>query len=112
MAAQTPSRRPPAVAAQRDRCHAAGLQYYVWTVPLHDVDLDVQAERTSQAALAADGLFLDVEPYVRQPNSPPFWGPLRPVGLARSFMERIRARAPDAWLSLQPDPRPARLAEI
>ncbi len=101
-----------AVAAQRDRCHAAGLQYYVWTVPLHDVDLDVQAERTSQAVLAADGLFLDVEPYVRQPNSPPFWGPLRPVGLARSFMERIRARAPDAWLCLQPDPRPARLAEI
>lgn len=100
------------VAAQRDRCHAAGLKYFTWTVPLHDVDLALQAQRTSAAALNSDGLFLDVEPYDRVDGSPPFWGPLRPVGLARSFMQRIRDRAPDAWLCLQPDPRPARLAEI
>src|SRR5262249_59933012 len=37
------------VAAQRDRCHAAGLKLYVWANPLHDVDLDLQAGRYSEA---------------------------------------------------------------
>ncbi|HEY3058845.1 MAG TPA: hypothetical protein VGL99_07735 [Chloroflexota bacterium] len=97
------------VAAQRDACHAAGLKYYVWTNPLHNVDLDVQATRTAAAALASDGIFLDVEPFA---GPPPFWGPLRPPGLADGFMRRVRELAPDVWIALQPDPRPGRLAEI
>ena len=94
------------VREQRDRCHAARLKYYVWTNPLHDVDLDRQAALTAEAALAADGLFLDTEPY------PSFWGPWRPQGAAEGFMQAIRSRAPDVWLALQPDPRAARLAEL
>jgi hypothetical protein len=97
------------VAAQRDRCHAANIKYYAWTNPLHDVDLDVQAQRTAAAARMSDGLFLDVEPYS---GRPPFWGALRPTGLADSFMRRVRDLAPDAWFALQPDPRAARLREI
>ena len=60
-------------AGQRDQCQAAGLKYYVWT-NLHNVDLEVQAQRTAAAVLASDGLFLDVEPYS---GRPPFWGPAR-----------------------------------
>lgn len=100
---------PDQVAAQRDQCHAAGLKYYVWTNPLHNVDLEAQAQRTAAAALASDGLFLDVEPYS---GRPPFWGALREPGLADGFMRRLRDLAPDLWIALQPDPRPARLAEI
>jgi hypothetical protein len=94
------------VASQRERCQAAQLKYYVWTNPLHDVDLDRQAALTAEAALAADGLFLDSEPYAS------FWGAWRPQGSAERFMQGIRQRAPRAWLALQPDPRPARLAEL
>ncbi len=97
------------VAAQRDACRAAHLSYYVWTNPLHDVDLELQAQLTAAAALSSDGLFLDVEPYS---GHPPFWGAMRPPGLADGFMRRVRELAPDAWIALQPDPRAARLAEI
>src|SRR5688572_18700293 len=64
------------VLAQRDRCHAAQLKYYVWTNPLHDVDIDRQAALTAEAAQAADGLFIDSEPYTS------FWGAWRPQGSA------------------------------
>jgi len=96
-------------ATQRDRCHDAGLKYYVWTNPIHNVDLEVQAQRTAAAALASDGLFLDVEPFT---GPPPFWGALRPAGAADGFMRRVRELAGDVWIALQPDPRAARLAEI
>lgn len=87
--------------------HSHGLQFYVWTNPLWSVDQLVQALMTAQAANAADGLFLDVEPY-----SGSFWGAWRPVGDARKLMQRIRSQAEHATIILQPDPRTARLAEI
>lgn len=94
------------VAEQRVRCQAAGLRLYAWTNPLYDVDREQQATLTAACATACDGLFLDVEPYEQ------FWGAWRPADAAKAFMERVRELAPRAWLALQPDPRPARLAEI
>lgn len=94
------------IASQQQRAHAAGLRYFVWTNPLWTVDRSRQADLTAEAALAADGLFLDAEPYDQ------FWGAWRPTGDARAFMERIRQRAPGAFLVLQPDPRPQRLLEL
>jgi hypothetical protein len=92
-------------ADQRKKSAAAGLGYYIWTVPKPD-QWQAQADITAELALATDGVFLDVEPY------PEFWGPWRPVGLATQFMQRVRQAAPEAWIVLQPDPRKARLAEI
>lgn len=96
--------------AQYEQCQAAGLSYYVWTNPLANEarpdSLDWQADVSAELAMATDGLLLDAEPYGQ------FWGAWRPVGLARRFMERIRAYAPDAWIGFQPDPRPGRLEEL
>jgi hypothetical protein len=93
-------------AAMADRAHAAGLKFYVWTNPLSTHGIQTQGSLTGELALATDGVFMDFEPYAH------FWGAWRPVGLARTLMERIREVAPDAFIAAQPDPRPARLAEL
>ncbi len=95
-----------AVARQWEQCGEAGLRYFCWTNPRHDVDMAGEALATSRIARACDGVLLDTEPY-RQ-----FWGPNAPVGLANGFMESVREQAPDAFLGLQPDPRPTALQEI
>lgn len=94
------------VAQQCARAHAAGLQYFVWTNPRHDIDVDQEATLSGQLAAACDGLFLDVEPY-RQ-----FWNNNAPIGQAAHFMEVVRQQAPSAFIALQPDPRPQALAGI
>lgn len=94
------------VATQAARAHAAGLQYFAWTNPKHDVNVDEEATMTGQIALACDGVFLDTEPY-RQ-----FWNNDAPVGQAAHFMDVLRQTAPDALVILQPDPRPNALAGI
>src|SRR5688572_10597412 len=95
--------------AQADVVHLAELHYYVWTNPLYGDNsyLSLQAARTVEAAKGADGLFLDAEPYHQ------FWGPNRPVGAADFFVRHIRQGLGEkAFIALQPDPRPARLAEL
>jgi hypothetical protein len=94
------------VIGQAEACNEAGLYYFTWTNPRHDVDLEEEAALTARIANASDGLLLDTEPY-RQ-----FWGANAPSGLAEGFMQAIREKAPDAFLGLQPDPRPNALAEI
>lgn len=91
---------------QRAKVNAAGLQYCLWTVPLWREDREAQARLSAQLTGACDALFLDVEPY------PEFWGANQPVGDAAAFMATLRNIAPLATVVLQPDPRPARLAEI
>jgi hypothetical protein len=93
------------VAYQVDRAHMAGLYCFVWTVP-QQADWEVQAAISAAMSKVADGLFLDVEPYSQ------FWGAWAQPGLASQFMTRIRESAPDAFIVLQPDPRPTHLAEI
>lgn len=88
------------------RAHAAGLKYFVWTNPRHDVNVDQEATLTGQLAQACDGLFLDTEPY-RQ-----FWGNDAPIGQAAHFMQVVRGVAPEAFIALQPDPRSNALAGI
>lgn len=92
---------------QADACHAASLSYYVW-VNVLGRNLELEAVRTADLALVegVDGVILDVEPYAGH------WGAWRSVGLARAYLDRVRQIAPAAYLVLQPDPRPARLAEI
>lgn len=96
-------------AEQRAYVNGRGLGYYLWTNPLY---LSTAERRTEQARLTGeianvcDGLALDVEPY------PQFWGAWRPVGAATRFMQDLRAVAPDALVIFQPDPRPARFAEL
>jgi hypothetical protein len=90
---------------QAEIAHLAGLYYFAWTNPLQD-NLAVQADQTAQIANACDGVFLDVEPYNQ------FWGPNAPAGLASSYMQAIRDDAPDAFIALQPDPRPSALQAI
>jgi len=85
--------------------HEAGLYYFCWTNP-RQFDLEIQAMLTAAIARACDGVFLDVEPYTQ------FWGPWAPVGTAESFVADIRLGAPDAWIAIQPDPRPNALAAI
>lgn len=95
-----------AVAAQAAKAHSLGLYYFCWTNPRHDVDMTLEVSLTASTARACDGLFLDTEPY-RQ-----FWGAGSPPGLAEAFMGSLRQQAPDAFLGLQPDPRPAALQQI
>jgi hypothetical protein len=90
---------------QAEIAHMAGLYYFAWTNPLQ-TNLAVQADQTAQIANACDGVFLDVEPYNQ------FWGPDATAGLASSFMQAIREDAPDAFIALQPDPRPSALQSI
>lgn len=94
------------VAQQVDYCHSRGLEYYVWTNPLATDPIEVQGDISGHLANISDGLFLDAEPYDQ------FWGRNRPVGLARAFCERIRSVAPDAFIILQPDPRPTQFPGI
>ncbi|MBI4496323.1 MAG: hypothetical protein HY689_00255 [Chloroflexi bacterium] len=92
---------------QAEACHAAGLYYGVWVNPLgRDVEAEARLAGELARAPEIDALVLDVEPYQGH------WGAWRPEGLAREYLERVRALAPDAYLVLQPDPRPERLAEI
>jgi hypothetical protein len=100
---------PAAVAAQRAFFHSLGIRYGVWSNPLYgdDAFLQAQAAETAAAALQADFLALDTEPYGEH-----FWGANRPAGAAETFMQRVREGAPEATLYWQPDPRPARLAEL
>lgn len=93
------------VRSQADVVHDANLNYFTWTNPLQK-DYLAQATLTARISEACDGVFLDVEPYAQ------FWGATAPVGRAREFMETLRGVSPDAFVVLQPDPRPARLAEI
>lgn len=93
------------VEAQADVAHLAGLYFFVWTNPLQ-TSMAVQVAQTAQIARVCDGVFLDVEPYNQ------FWGPTAPVGRARTFASAIREDAPDAFIALQPDPRPNALAAI
>lgn len=95
---------PIAVGSVRD-CHELwqraferGLYVFFWTNPRQS-DWQAQASITADIALATDGALLDIEPYDQ------FWGAWAQAGLARSFMQAIRARAPDAYVALQPDPR-------
>jgi NlpC/P60 family len=99
------------VAAQRAHCESRGLRYAIWTNPLYGDDdyLNRQAELYASAANAAGVIVWDTEPYL---GPPPFWGPNRPVGAAARLMSRFRALAPHAVCLWQPDPRPARLAEL
>jgi len=94
------------VAQLTARAHAAGLQFYCWTNPRHDVDVDVEATLTGQLANACDGVFLDTEPYAQ------FWNNDAPIGQAAHFMAVLRQTAPLAFIALQPDPRPQALAGI
>jgi len=95
-------------AEQKVWVNNAGLLYCLWTNPLYYEDSRMidQAHMTADLANVADALFLDVEPY------PQFWGANRPTGKAAGFMFAIRERAPDAYIVLQPDPRPARFREL
>ena len=95
---------PIAVSSVRD-CHELwqraferGLYVFFWTNP-RQADWQAQANTTADIALASDGVLLDIEPYAE------FWGAWAEVGLARRFMQAIRARAADAYVALQPDPR-------
>lgn len=93
------------VAYQAAYFHSQGLYYFVWTNPLQP-NWERQADMTASLLdTGIDGVMLDVEPYAQ------FWGPYAPVGLATSFMERIRASS-DRWIGLQPDPRPMALQAI
>lgn len=85
-----------------------GLSYYVWTNPHYFADgqLEAQGRLYGQLASVCDGLALDTEPY------PQFWGANQPVGAAQRFMAALRSVAPSARIIFQPDPRPARLAEL
>jgi hypothetical protein len=94
------------VAQQWRTCADAGLRYFCWTNPKHDIDMPGEAAVTALIARACDGVLLDTEPY-RQ-----FWGSNAPAGLAQSFMESIREQAPEAFIGLQPDPRPTALDQI
>lgn len=94
------------VAKQRDVVYNSGLRYHIWTNPLFS-DHAKQGNLTGEIANLVDGLWLDVEPYG---NS--FWGAWRPEGAATEFMRRLRDVVPTAYVVLQPDPRPNRLAEI
>jgi hypothetical protein len=94
------------VAQQWRMCADAGLRYFCWTNPKHDIDMTGEAALTARIARACDGVLLDTEPYRL------FWGSNAPAGLAQSFMESIREQAPDAFIGLQPDPRPAALDQI
>ena len=94
------------VARQAALASMSGLYFFCWTNPRRDVDTMLQASLTSRVAKACDGVFLDVEPY------PQFWGDGAPPGLAAAFMESIREGAPDAFIALQPDPRPVALDQI
>lgn len=99
---------PEAVAAMRDYYHSVNLQFGVWTNPLSSVDLKAQADQTILAALNADYLVLDIEPY-----APDFWGANNRKGLAESFCMALReGLGPDYPIGFQPDPRTARLQEI
>jgi hypothetical protein len=95
-----------AVLEQTAIAHTAGLYFFCWTNPRHDVDMTAEVSLTASIANACDGVFLDVEPY-RQ-----FWGGYAPVGLATAFMESVRELAPTAFIALQPDPRPNALEQI
>ena len=102
---------PIAVGSVRD-CHelwqiafSRGLYLMFWTNP-RQADWQAQANITADIALATDGVLLDIEPYDQ------FWGAWAPEGLAKSFMEAIRARAPGAYVGLQPDPRTNALASL
>jgi hypothetical protein len=96
------------VTAQRAHCESKGLRYAIWTNPLYgDNDyLSREAELYAAAANAAGVIVWDTEPYDQ------FWGPNRPRGAATRLMSRFRALAPQALCVWQPDPRPARLAEL
>lgn len=106
------SRAPDAIRSVRqvqqhhEYCHSRGLEYYIWTNPLTTNSIVTQAELSGDLANACDGLFLDVEPYNE------FWGRNNPVGMARDFCQRIRQKAPDAFICLQPDPRPTQFPGI
>jgi hypothetical protein len=90
------------------RARLEGLYFFCWTNPLTQTtnDLAFEATITGQIARTCDGLFLDVEPYNQ------FWGPNAPAGMASQFMQWVRAEAPDAFIALQPDPRPGALQGI
>ena len=92
----------------RLKCSDAGLGFGVWTNPLHGDTgyLARQAMLYAQAGDIAGLLALDVEPFGA------FWGANRPKGDAAYFTDSIRSHAPDLPIIFQPDPRPARLAEL
>lgn len=101
------------VARLCNQCNEAGLSFYIWTVP-HAVDVDMaqQAIDTAACATACNGVFLDVEPYAG------FWG-IQPAGIATTFMKALTdqlggndLRDPAILITLQPDPRPARIVDI
>lgn len=85
-----------------------GVGYAVWTNPLHGprAFLAMQADLYAQLGAAIGMMAIDSEPYQS------FWGANRPVGDAAFFMDRFRAGAPNCATIWQPDPRPARLAEL
>ena len=86
-----------------------GLGYGVWTNPLYNSDPTWQRAQAAAYALLGSTLgsmTWDSEPYEH------FWGPNRPDEAVRRTMEAFRATAPDCWNIWQPDPRPARLAEL
>jgi hypothetical protein len=96
-----------AIAGQRARVNAAGLIYATWSCPSHLLGQEAaQAQVIAEAANNSDLHLLDVE------DGPDFWGSFLPVGDARRLMEEVRARAPEAYLVLQPDPRPDHLAAV
>jgi len=94
------------VRQQADYCHTEGIEFYVWTNPLSTNSISIQGRTSGELANACDGLFLDAEPYDQ------FWGRNRPVGLAAEFCQRIREVAPNAFICLQPDPRPTQFPGI
>lgn len=93
---------------QRDFARSRGIGYLPWTNPLHGsrAFLTRQADLYAALGAAVGMLAFDSEPY------PSFWGANRPAGDAAYFMDRFRAGAPDCATVWQPDPRPARLAEL
>lgn len=97
-----------AVAEHRALAESYGLTYSVWTNPLWGdrAHLAQQAQIYAAAGRAAGILVLDVEPYDL------FWGANRPHGDATFFLDTLRHAAMDLPIVFQPDPRPARLAEL
>lgn len=94
------------IAEFTEQCHRSGVQYHTWCVPRPNVNMEIQAQMMSELAIGSDGLWIDAEPY------PAFWGANQPEEKVRLLMGRVRELAPDQLLVLQPDPRPARFAEL
>lgn len=85
--------------------HDSGVHFGVWTNPRGAFDIYQQAKISAEAFECCDFGFLDVEPY------PLFWGANNPPGHALQFASEL-LRNTNRPVCIQPDPRPARLAEI